>query len=131
MQENDTDNNNFVFNSQVNNNYEKSNVNSEIDCNHNDIDDFNFAQKPDDDFSNSTKSNGNTRNTRTRCEICSELRDVNYETVWKKGTVLVTGDSIVSGLRESKMFKRRLIKVRYFPGASIRDMFLYLYHSYM
>ena len=131
MQENDTDNNNFVFNSQVNNNYEKSNVNSEIDCNRNDIDDFNFAQKPDDDFSNSTKSNGNTRNTRTRCEICSELIDVNYETVWKKGTVLVTGDSVVSGLRESKMFKRRLIKVHYFPGVSIRDMFLYLCHSYI
>ena len=55
---NNTDNNNFVFNSQVNNNYEKSKANFEIDCNHSDIYDSNFAQKPADDFSNSAKSNG-------------------------------------------------------------------------
>ena len=34
--------------------------------------------------------------------------------VWKKGTVLIVGDSIVSGLRESKMSFRRNIKVRFF-----------------
>ena len=44
----------------------------------------------------------------------------------KKRTTFITGDSILSGLRESKMSKRRLIKVRYFPGARIRDMFFYL-----
>ena len=34
--------------------------------------------------------------------------------VWKKGTVLIVGDSIVSGLRENKMSFRRNIKVRFF-----------------
>ena len=38
----------------------------------------------------------------------------------KKGTVLITGDSILSGPRESKMSKRSLIKVYYFPEARIR-----------
>ena len=46
--------------------------------------------------------------------------------VWKKGTVLIVGDSIVSGLRESKMSFRRNIKVRFFPGARIQDMYYYL-----
>ena len=44
----------------------------------------------------------------------------------KKGTVLVTADSILSGLREIKVFKRKFINVRYFPGARIRDMLFYL-----
>ena len=57
-EENNTDNNNFVSNSQVDNNYEKSNTNPEIDCTLNDIYDFHFAKNPDDDFSNSAKSNG-------------------------------------------------------------------------
>ena len=39
-----------------------------------------------------------------------------YE-VWKKGTVLIVEDSILSGLRESKMLFRRNIKVRFFSGA--------------
>ena len=46
--------------------------------------------------------------------------------VWKKGTVLIVGDSVVSGLRESKMSFRRNIKVRFFPGARIQDMCYYL-----
>ena len=57
-EENNTDNNNFVFSSQVNNNYEKSNVNPQIGYNRNDIYDFNFAQNSDDDCSNSVKPNG-------------------------------------------------------------------------
>ena len=51
-EENNSDSNKFVFNSLVNNNYEKSNVNSKIHCNRSDIYDFNFAQNPDGDFSN-------------------------------------------------------------------------------
>ena len=57
-QDNNTDNNNFIFNSQVNINNKKSNLNSEIYCNRNDIFRFNFAQNPDDDLSSSAKSNG-------------------------------------------------------------------------
>ena len=41
---------------------------------------------------------------------------------WKKGTTLIMGDSILSGLREHKMSHRRSLKVRYFPAARIADM---------
>ena len=51
-EENNSDSNNFVFNSLLNSNYEKSIVNSKIDCNRSDIYDFNFAQNQDGDFSN-------------------------------------------------------------------------------
>ena len=34
--------------------------------------------------------------------------------VWKKGTLLIVGDSIVSGVRESKMSFRKDIKVHFF-----------------
>ena len=56
-QENNTANNNFIFNSQVNINNEKSNLNSKIYCNRNDIFHFNFAQNPVDDLSSSAKTN--------------------------------------------------------------------------
>ena len=46
--------------------------------------------------------------------------------VWKKGIVLIVGDSIRSGLRENKMTFRRNTKVRFFPGARIQDMYYYL-----
>ena len=55
-----------------------------------------------------------------------DITDVDDETVWKKRKILITGDSILSGVRESKMSKRRLIKVRYFPGARIPYMFFSL-----
>ena len=48
-----------------------------------------------------------------------------YE-VWKKGTVLIVRDSVVSGLRESKVSFRRNIKLRFFPGARIQDLYYYL-----
>ena len=41
---------------------------------------------------------------------------------WKKGTILIIGDLILSGLREFKMSKRKTIKVRTFPGATIGDI---------
>ena len=41
---------------------------------------------------------------------------------WKKGTTLIIGDAILSGLREFKMSKRKTIKVRTFPGATIGDI---------
>ena len=39
------------------------------------------------------------------------------------GTVLIVGDSIVPGLRESKMSFGRNMKARSFPGAKIQDMY--------
>ena len=40
----------------------------------------------------------------------------------EKGTTLIIDDSILSGLREFKMSKRKTIKVRTFPGATIGDI---------
>lgn len=45
--------------------------------------------------------------------------------LWKKGTTLIMGDSIVAGLREYKMSRRKMIKTRSFPGARINDMLYY------
>ena len=42
---------------------------------------------------------------------------------WKKGTTLIIGDLILSGLREYKMSKRKSIKVRTFPGATIEVLY--------
>ena len=44
---------------------------------------------------------------------------------WRKGTTLILGDSTISGLIEKKMSRNRKIKVRYFPGAKIKDMYHY------
>ena len=54
------------------------------------------------------------------------ITSISGSEVWKKGTVLIVGDSIVSGLRESKMSFQRNIKVRFFPGARIQDIYYYL-----
>ena len=52
----------------------------------------------------------------------TEPRMTNKQHTWKKGTTLIIGDSILSGLREYKMSRRKTIKVRTFPGATINDM---------
>ena len=44
---------------------------------------------------------------------------------WRKGTRVILGDSTISGLIEKKMSRNRKIKVRYFPGAKIKDMYHY------
>ena len=42
---------------------------------------------------------------------------------WKNGTSLIVGDSAVSGLMEKKMSRNRKVKIRFFLGAKIKDMF--------
>ena len=44
---------------------------------------------------------------------------------WRQVTTLTLGDSVISGLIEKKMSRNRKIKVRYFPGAKIKDMYHY------
>ena len=44
---------------------------------------------------------------------------------WKNGTTLIMGDSTVSCLMENKMSRNRKVKIRFFPGAKIKDMFHY------
>ena len=41
---------------------------------------------------------------------------------WKKGTTLVIGDSVLAGLRETKLSRNKKIKVRFFPGAKTEDL---------
>ena len=52
----------------------------------------------------------------------SEPRMTNKQHTWQKGTTLMMGDSILSGLCEYKMLRRKTDKVRIFPGATIKDM---------
>ena len=60
-------------------------------------------------------------NTENKCDVLLELNN-NTVPAWKKGTTFIAGDSILSGLKESKMSQKRLIKVRTFPGATFQDM---------
>ena len=52
----------------------------------------------------------------------SEPRMANKQHTWKKGTTLIMGDSILSGLCEYKMSRMKTIKVGTFPGATIKYM---------
>ena len=52
----------------------------------------------------------------------SEPRMTNKQNTWKKGITLIMGDSILSGLCEYKMSRRKTIKVQTFPGATINNM---------
>ena len=45
---------------------------------------------------------------------------------WKKGTVLITGDSMLTGIDERRMQTRNNVKLRPFSGASTEDMRSYL-----
>ena len=36
---------------------------------------------------------------------------------WSKGTTLITGDSVIAGLSETKLSSNKKIKVRFFPFA--------------
>ena len=62
-----------------------------------------------------------SKDTESKCYILLELNK-NIVPAWKKGNTPIVGDSILSGLVESKMSRKRLIKVRIFPGATTRDM---------
>ena len=41
---------------------------------------------------------------------------------WKKGTTLIVGDSMLAGLRETKLSRIKRIKFRYFPGGKTKDL---------
>ena len=46
----------------------------------------------------------------------------NKQSTWKKDTTLIMGDSILSGLWEYKMWRRKLFKVQTFPDTTISEM---------
>ena len=65
--------------------------------------------------------NAPTKNTNKAHSITVQQK--NKE--WWRGTTLILGDSTISGRKEKKMSTNRKIKVRYFPGAKIKDMYHY------
>ena len=65
-----------------------------------------------------------SKDTENKCDVLLELN--NTVPARNKGTTLIVGDSILSGLKESKMSQKRLIKVRAFPAATIQDMKIFV-----
>ena len=63
----------------------------------------------------------------TRGRSSSKKSEVKIEEthIWKKGTTLIMGDSIVSQIRKGKFCKKGTIKVRSFPGAKFDDFYHY------
>ena len=50
-------------------------------------------------------------------------KPLNHEAIWRKGTILIVGDSMLYGIEENKL---KNAKVRVFPGASIEDLVYHL-----
>ena len=64
------------------------------------------------DFQNKNRENFDTNNIcvpehSLENKLPNWFTSISDSEVWKKGTVLIVGDSVVSGLRESKMSFRR------------------------
>ena len=82
------------------------------------------AQKFLHNFQNNANVALNPEPTAFNLDVANYLKIQNNSQnhLWKKGTTLIIGDSILSGPKELKMSKRKTIKVRTFPGAAIGDM---------
>ena len=82
------------------------------------------------DFQNKNRENFDTNNIcvpehSLQNKLPNWFTSIPDSDVLKKGTILIVVDSVVSGLRESKMSFKRNIKVRFFPRAST------WYHCYV
>ena len=67
-------------------------------------------------------NNGTRKQKLDKLNDETKLPETREDGNWEKGTTLIMGDFILSGLRKHKMFHRRSFKVRCFPGARIADM---------
>ena len=56
----------------------------------------------------------------------SEIKPPKQSEEWRKGTTLITEDSMMAGLREPKLWSSEKIKVRFFPGAKLEVLMFYL-----
>ena len=56
----------------------------------------------------------------------SEIEPSKQSEEWRKGTTLITGDSMIASLREAKLSIKKKIKVRFFPGAKTEDLMFHL-----
>ena len=52
----------------------------------------------------------------------SEFEPPKQSEEWRKGTALITGDSMIAGLRKAKLSIKKT-KVQFFPGAKTEDLF--------
>ena len=73
-----------------------------------------------------TVINGNINNKETNKSINNNDTDRVKTKTWSKGTCLVTGDSMLGHIDETRMSRKFKVKVRPFPGAKTEDMFHYL-----
>ena len=75
-----------------------------------------------DSTSGDITSSGNTSSSADNHEENVILNSI-YDkplSMWKYGTTLITGDSMLNGMDESRLKNE---KVRIYPGASVDDMF--------
>ena len=79
------------------------------------------------------KGNKNTANTlkkqkkeKDNQQILEKRQIIDRSWVWKKGTCVIAGDSMLNGIDERRISKTHPVKVRFFPGSRIRDMYHYL-----
>ena len=52
--------------------------------------------------------------------------EFNNKRIWPADTILITGDSILNNIEESRLKKKFNVKIRAFSGANVRDMYDYL-----
>ena len=79
------------------------------------------------------KGNKNTANTlkkqkkeKDNQQILEKRQIIDRSWVWKKGTCAIAGDSMLNGIDERRISKTHPVKVRFFPGARIKDIYHYL-----
>ena len=75
---------------------------------------------------NETAIHGNINNKEVNESINNSDTGRVKTKAWKKGTCLVTGDSMLGHIDENRMSRKFKIKVRPFPGAITEDMCHYL-----
>ena len=54
------------------------------------------------------------------------LENVSSIMQWKKGTNLIVGNSVLAGIEEKHISRKRGVKVQVFPGTTTHDMYDYL-----
>ena len=59
-------------------------------------------------------------------EVVDSISSKAKTKAWLRGTCLVTGDSMLSYIDETRMSRKFNVRVRSFPGAKTDDMFYYL-----
>ena len=66
-------------------------------------------------------------NTAGKNKANSKTKLATHKQPWSINTILITGDSLLNGLQESRLNgKKHVVKVSAFSGADIEDMYSYL-----